>query len=66
MNKITTFFLEISQQKLKIYEKNGHTYSYLAQSQILFYMHQWPMVCDHGTQYEENPSGHHGGMRKDS
>ena len=28
-------------------------------------MHHWPMVPDHGTQYEENPASHHGGMRED-
>ena len=42
--------------------KNGHNYSNLAQCYILFYMHQWPMVPDHGTQYEENRFSHHGGM----
>ena len=35
------------------------------QSQILFYMHQQPMVPDHGTQYEENQSSHHGGICED-
>ena len=44
---------------LKIYEKNNHNYSNLAQSQILLYIHQWPMVSDYDTQYEENPSSHH-------
>ena len=29
------------------------------------YMHQQPMVPDHGTQYKENPSSKHGGMHKD-
>ena len=28
-------------------------------------MNQWPIVPDHGTQIEENPSSHHGGMCKD-
>ena len=28
-------------------------------------MYQWPMVPDQGTQYEENPSSHHRGMRED-
>ena len=28
-------------------------------------MHQRLMVPDHGTQYEENPSSHHGGMHED-
>ena len=28
-------------------------------------MHQQHMVPDYGTQNEENPSSHHGGMRKD-
>ena len=37
----------------------------MAQSQILFYMHQRTMVPDHGTEYEENPSSYHGGMHKD-
>ena len=45
--------------------KNCHIYSNLAQSQILFYMHQQPMVPDHGTQYKENPFSYHGGMHKD-
>ena len=47
MNKITTFVSEISQQTLKIYGKKIHYYSNLAQSKILFYMHQWPMVLNH-------------------
>ena len=34
-------------------------------SQILFYIHQCPMVPDHGTQYEDNPSSPHGGMCED-
>ena len=37
---------------------NSHNYSNLAPSQILFYMHLWPMVPDHGTQYEKYPSSH--------
>ena len=45
--------------------KNGHNYSKSAQSQILLYMHQWPMVPDHGTQYEESLSSHYRGMCKD-
>ena len=28
-------------------------------------MNQWPMVLDYGTQYEENPSSHHGRMCND-
>ena len=28
-------------------------------------MHQRPMVSDHGTQYEENPSSQYGGMHED-
>ena len=55
----------ILQQTLNISGKNGHNYSNLAQSQILFYMHQWLIVPDHGNQYEENPSTHHGGMLED-
>ena len=31
----------------------------------LFYVHQQPMVPDHGTIYKENPSSHHGGMCED-
>ena len=58
-NKITRFFSVISQQTLKIYETT-HNYSKLALSQILFYVHQWPMVPDRGPQYEENLSSHHG------
>ena len=45
--------------------KNGHNNSNLAESQILFDMHQHPKVPDHGTQYEENPSSHNGGMCED-
>ena len=59
MNKITTLISEISQQTLKISEK------ILIITQILFYMHQKAMVPDHDTQYEENPSTHHGGMHED-
>ena len=62
-NKITTFFSEISQQTLNLW-KNCHIYWNLAQSQISFCMHQWPMVHHHGTQYEENPSSHHGVMHE--
>ena len=60
-NKITTFLSEISQQTLKMYETT-HIYSKLALSRILFHVHQWPMVSDHGTQYEETLSSHHGWM----
>ena len=28
-------------------------------------MHQWPMVPDHDTEYEDNPSSHLGGICKD-
>ena len=65
MNKITTFCSEISQQTLTSYEKIALITQNLAQRQILFYMHQWPKVPIHGTQNEENPSHHHGRMRKD-
>ena len=34
----------------------------LVQGQILFYVHQQPMVPDQGTKYEENLCIHHGGM----
>ena len=34
-------------------------------SPIILYIHQRPMVPNNGTQYEENPYSHHGGMRKD-
>ena len=60
MNKITTSFFEISQHKtLKIARITQISQPY----SILHY--QWPMVPDHGTQYEENPSSHHGGMHED-
>ena len=39
--------------------KNRHSYSILAQSQILLYVHQQFMVPDHGTQTEKNPLSHH-------
>ena len=55
---ITTFFSEISQQTLKMYEKMA-IMNQIWQSQILFYVYQWPMLPDHGTEYEENPSSHH-------
>ena len=61
MKKII-FFSEISYQTLKRYGQNGRIYSNLTQRQIIFYMQQWPMIPDHGTQYEETPSNHHGGM----
>ena len=38
----------------------------MAESQILFYMLQQPMVRDNGCKYEENPSSHHGGMGNDA
>ena len=53
INKITTFFSQISQQILNLYEKNVHTYSNLTQSQILIYMHQWPMLPDHCIQIKK-------------
>ena len=59
MKKITTFF------KHSKFRKNYHNYTNLAQSQNLFYMHQQPVVPDHGTQHEGNPSSHHGGMHED-
>ena len=61
---VVTFFSEISQQTLQIYE-NMAIITDIWQIQILFYMHQQPMVPDHGTQYEENPSSHHGGMHEE-
>ena len=64
MNIITTFISAISQQTIKIYEKNCHNYSNLAQSQILLYIHQRVMLPDHDTQYEENQSSHHGGVHE--
>ena len=64
MNKITTFVSEISQQRLIIYEKIA-IITQIWQSQILFYLHQQPMIPDHGTQDEENLFSHNGGMRED-
>ena len=52
INTITTFISEISQQALKIYEKNGHNFSNLAEIRIIFYTHEQPSVSDIGTQYE--------------
>ena len=46
INKITTFFAVISQQRLKRLWRNGHNYWNLAQGQILFYMHQQHIVPD--------------------
>ena len=65
LNIITLFFFEISQQTLKMYFLNGHNYIHFAQNQILFYVHQRPIVPDHSTQYEETPYSLHGGMCKD-
>ena len=45
--------------------KNCHNYANLSQCQILFYMHQQPMVPDYGAKYEENPSWHHRGKCND-
>ena len=59
MKTITILFSEISQHSK--FMKKIATIS----SQIRFYVHQQPMVPDHGTQCEENPSSHHGGMRED-
>ena len=42
--------------------KKTHNYSNLAQSQIVFYLNEHPLVSDNGTQYEENPFNHHGEM----
>ena len=46
-------------------KQNSNNYSNMRQSQILFYMHQRPIVPAHGTQYEEYTSNHHGGMHED-
>ena len=62
MNKITTFS-QITQ--VKIYEQHNHNYSNLAQSQIVFYVNEQPLVLNYATQYEENPASHHGGMHED-
>ena len=45
-------------------EKIAINVSNLAQSQILCYIHQQPMVLDQGTNYEENPSSHRRRMRE--
>ena len=45
--KKKTFF-EISQHS-NLIKKNGHNYTNLEHSQILFLMQQWMMVPDHGT-----------------
>ena len=37
----------------------------MTQRQILFYMHQQPIVPDPGTQYKENPANHYGRMCED-
>ena len=58
-------FSEIQQQSTQNLGKNCHNYSNLAQSQILCYMHQQPMVPNHSTRYEENPSTYHGGISND-
>ena len=42
MNKINTFFSEISQQTTQMYLKSGHNYSNLAENQMLFYKHERP------------------------
>ena len=60
MNKIT-FFSEIPQQTLKIYEQKCDNYS--KPNSIL---HASVVVPDDGTQYEQNPSSHHGGMCEDT
>ena len=38
--------------------KKCHNYSNLEQNQFLYYVHQQPMVLNHGTKYEEKPSSH--------
>ena len=63
--KFETFFFEISQQTLKLYFKIAIRTKILHRAKILGYVHQRPMVLDHGNQYEENPSSHHGGMHED-
>ena len=63
MNKITIFLSDISQLTLTIYENYCHNYSNVIQSQILL-DNQQTIAHDHGTQYEENPATHHGGMCK--
>ena len=45
--------------------KSCHNYSNFAQSQILFDIHQQPMVPGYGNKYEGNPSCHHREMCKD-
>ena len=59
MNKITTFFSEISQQTLNIYFFKWPLLKVGTELNS-----SWHVSVAHGTQYEENPSSHHGGMRK--
>ena len=47
MNKITTFS-EIAQQTVNILKTNSHNYSNLAQSLIVYYINEQPLVPDHG------------------
>ena len=63
MYKIITFFFAISQLALKIYEQIAIIT--LAQSHILFYVHQRTMVPDQVPNMKKNPSSHHGGMHQD-
>ena len=54
MNKINPFFAAILHQVHEMCDKSGHTYSNLAQGQILFCKHDQCMVPDNSTKYEQN------------
>ena len=49
---------------LNIYEKIA-IFTQIWHRAKFYFMYQRPVVPDHGTQYEESPSIHHGGMCED-
>ena len=55
---------EITKNTKNVYKKCINC-SNLKQSTMLCYVHQKPMVPDHGTKYGESSFIHHGGMRED-
>ena len=66
MNKINTYFS--GDKDAQNLWKNFHNYLNLAWSLILFYLHQHPIVSDHGTTYEKKsikPSSDYRGICED-
>ena len=65
MNKINTFFSELYQQTLKIYEKIDIITQIWHRAKFYFKCINGPWDLIHSKQYEENPASHHSEKHKD-